>query len=76
MKNTIPQSSGIFRSMDEYRNLLILLKESNDWYEVSVSTPINNVGFQENWFSCISSSQTWRIVMPDAPFEGLWEEVK
>lgn len=41
-----------------------------------VAKPYNNIsGFQERWFVHKPSSQVWRLVRPDPPFAGMFEEV-
>lgn len=32
-------------------------------------------GFEEKWFKCIASSETWRLVSPQDPFHGYWGPV-
>ena len=32
-------------------------------------------GFEEKWYKCIGSNETWRLVSPQAPFQGYWGPV-
>ncbi|MDE4514664.1 hypothetical protein [Pseudomonas fragi] len=32
-------------------------------------------GFEEKWFKCIVSSETWRLISPQDPFHGYWGPV-
>jgi hypothetical protein len=44
--------------------------------EVSVQKPyIGATTFREKWFRHIESGQLWRLVWPDGPFTGLFEQV-
>jgi hypothetical protein len=43
---------------------------------ITEQTPVQDryagPGFEEKWFKCIVSNETWRLVSPQAPFQGYW----
>lgn len=60
-----------FERFQRYVNSLVT---DGDLKEVSVEKYY--AGFKEQWFMCIKCKQVWRLVHPDFPFKGLWEQVK
>ncbi len=64
------RSIGEFERFQEY---LDQLKRDGDFIEIEVVKPY--AGFPEQWFLCVKCQQTWRLVYPDFPFKGLWEQV-
>ncbi|SEF01839.1 hypothetical protein SAMN04489800_3640 [Pseudomonas deceptionensis] len=46
---------------------------------ITEQTPVQDSyagpGFEEKWFKCIVSNETWRLVSPQAPFKGYWGPV-
>ncbi len=66
-----------FRSIwefEKFQKYLDGLIKDGDLIEVEVGKPY--AGFPEQWFLCNGCQQTWRLVHPDFPFKGLWEQVK
>jgi hypothetical protein len=51
------------------------LQVDANWREVPVLQPQSNVGFIERWYRCVVCGRSWRLVEPDPPFRGVWEEV-
>jgi len=43
--------------------------------EVSVQDSYAGQYFEEKWFKCKESSDTWRLVAPQDPFHGYWGPV-
>lgn len=67
--------SGAFSSSSDYHDFSELVEISEEFTEVPVQTPYSTTGHYERWFMSKSSRRTWRLVEPDFPFRGLWEEV-
>ena len=45
--------------------------------EVAVASPyLGATTFTEEWFRHLSSGEVWRLVWPDAPFTGIFEQVE
>jgi hypothetical protein len=42
---------------------------------INKKSPSMPFGFEEKWFRCKASGETWRRVTPEFPFRGLWEEI-
>lgn len=70
-----------FDTPGEYRRFCVWL-ESQIAAGMVESIPIGQskkeipFGFNEKWFKCKESNETWRLVAPDAPFRGSWAEVE
>jgi hypothetical protein len=67
-----------FRSDDEYRRVLAQLVEqvrTGAVKEVRVSKRYSGIDWDEQWFTCKSTRETWRLVAPDPPFEGVFKPV-
>lgn len=58
----------------DYSHLLKSIAAS-DLIEVPVRKKYQDVGEEERWYRCPSCRRTWRLVAPDYPFRGVWEEV-
>lgn len=43
--------------------------------QVPVQESYAGPGFEEKWFKCIVSNETWRLVSPEDPFHGYWGPV-
>jgi hypothetical protein len=43
--------------------------------EERVKTPYSGIDWDEHWYQCAASKQTWRLVAPDPPFNGIFEPV-
>ena len=70
-----------FNTPGEYRRFYLWLKSQLDAdmieeVPVGCSTKEMPFGVDEKWFRCKESSEVWRLVAPEAPFSGLWEEVE
>lgn len=67
-----------FRSDGEYQRLLALIDEqirSGLAKEVRVAKPYSGVDWDEHWFVCGATRETWRLVAPDPPFDGVFKPV-
>ncbi len=65
-----------FDSLQEYKEFAAQLEENSAWKEVSVETPYSPIGgIYERWFTNSENNETWRLVEPDGPFRGVWEQV-
>lgn len=51
------------------------LEASGAFTPVPVGIPYSNVGLSEHWYQCNTCQMVWRLVEPDAPFAGIWEQV-
>ena len=43
--------------------------------QVPVQENYAGSAFEERWFKCLASSDTWRLVSPQDPFHGYWGPV-
>lgn len=67
---------GAFTSSTDYFAFLEQVERSADLIEVPVEKPYSNVGLRERWFESKSrAGRKWRLVEPDFPFKGLWQEI-
>lgn len=67
-----------FISLDEYERFVRWLdKQINIGKIVLVPVMESYAGaaFEEKWIKCLSSSEIWRLVAPQAPFMGYWGPV-
>lgn len=71
----VNQFAGDFRSPSEYMALTALISRTASLQETPVITPYDNVGCKERWFTCSACGGVWRLVDPDPPFTGLWQQV-
>lgn len=46
------------------------------WTKIPVKVPYSNVGVSEKWYQCLKCQKKWRLVEPDPPFAGLWDELQ
>ena len=68
-----------FTSEEDYEHLLASLRsqvESGLATEEHVKKPYSKVEWDEHWYRCLSTRQTWRLVAPDPPFRGIFKPVK
>ncbi len=70
-----PDKSGSFANWEEFDAFQARLKSNNEWKPVPVLHPYANIGETEQWFLYCATGETWRLVEPDAPFQGCWERV-
>jgi hypothetical protein len=75
MNTHIPRNAGQFSDWQEYESLRDLLNQSEDWEEVAVSSPKSDVGFHETWYRHKATGEAWRLIEPDPPYRGAWEQV-
>lgn len=66
---------GPFSGWNDFDAFLATLKAAPSLSLVPVKVPHSNVGLQENWYQCSKCQAVWRLVEPDPPFTGLWEQV-
>lgn len=66
---------GTFRSPSDYEALLNAIARSDCLSEVPVLQRYDDVGGKERWFACAKCGRRWRLVDPDPPFTGIWQEV-
>jgi hypothetical protein len=68
--------SSSFASLSEFLRFRESLQQP-EWQEVDVEERWTTVGgFVERWYRHVPTNSIWRLVEPDAPFEGLWERVR
>jgi hypothetical protein len=67
-----------FRSDDEYERFRFGILEqvkSGLAKEERVKNRYSGIDWDEHWYRCSTSKQTWRLVAPDPPFNGIFEPV-
>lgn len=69
------RETGSFKSSQDYYNFEGNLLKNSNFRELKVEEPKNNVGFYERWFECNKCGSVWRLVEPDPPYKGLWENI-
>lgn len=70
------RKSGSFNSWQDYQQFELSLRNGREFKEISVGSLYADVGLVETWFECMKCYKKWRLVEPDPPFKGIWEEVK
>lgn len=65
-----------FKSLQEYYEFEISLKNDKNFNKIPVDSSYSNVGLIESWFECNKCKKKWRLVEPDPPFKGVWEEIQ
>jgi hypothetical protein len=43
--------------------------------EERVRKPYSGVEWDEHWYRCVSTKETWRLVAPDPPFKGVFKPI-
>ena len=71
----MPVEPGRFHNLAEFRSLQDWLADNSGWEQVPVTKPLTNVGLRESWYRCASDGTTWRLIEPDPPYPGVWEQV-
>ena len=67
-----------FESDEQYAQLSNRLGEqlrSGLAKEERVSKPYSGVEWEEHWYRCLDTKQTWRLIAPDPPFKGLFKPI-
>jgi hypothetical protein len=67
-----------FNSDDEYERFLTWIMDqvrSGVAMEVPVAERYSGIDWNERWFQCLASRATWRLVAPDPPFHGVFNQV-
>lgn len=59
---------------ERFQKYIENLINSGDLKEIAVQNHYG--GFNEQWFVCTKCKNIWRLVHPDFPFKGLWENVR
>ena len=65
-----------FNSDEEYERFLTSIREqvrSGVAKEGPVAEPYSGIHWDERWFQCVASKDTWRLVAPDPPFKGVFK---
>jgi len=65
-----------FKDWQDYFQFAESLEHSESLKEIPVSCLYADVGLIETWFECTNCHRKWRLVEPDPPFKGIWEEIK
>ena len=70
-----------FQSLSEFNRFVDWMSEhvkSGEAQEVPVGKLYlgDCAGFPEKWFLHVASGQIWRLVWPDFPFTGIFEQVE
>ncbi|NKD88810.1 hypothetical protein HEQ72_10925 [Haematospirillum sp. 15-248] len=67
-----------FKGPGEYNRFLkwIHMQIANgNMLEVEIQEYYAGPSFDEKWYACKDSGRIWRLVAPQAPFEGFWGPV-
>jgi hypothetical protein len=67
-----------FRSDEEYERFRARITEqvrSGLASKERVKKRYSGIDWDEHWYRCAASKQTWRLVAPDPPFNGIFEPV-
>jgi len=67
-----------FNSDADYAKFLRRIEEqvrSGVAKEVRVAKPYSGIDWDERWFQCLARKDTWRLVAPDPPFQGVFKPV-
>lgn len=67
-----------FSSDEEYERFAARIREqvrSGFAQEVRVAKPYSGIEWDEHWFQCAATKDTWRLVAPDPPFMGIFKPV-
>jgi hypothetical protein len=79
MKNCPWESIEDFRSLNEFERFGRWMDEqvtTGEAMEVVVARPyIDAPAFREKWYRHAASGEVWRLVWPDGPFTGVFEQV-
>lgn len=79
MKNCPWKSIDDFRSLIEFERFGKWVDEqvvAGEALEVVVTRPyLDAPAFREKWYRHAASGEVWRLVWPDGPFTGLFEQV-
>ena len=78
---TIPQLEEIyeFQCLSEYERFVLWINKfvrDGAIEEIDVSERYIGATFSERWFKDKSTGLIWRLVAPDFPFKGTFEQVK
>lgn len=67
-----------FYSLIEFKSFLKWIEEQkNNGLAIELEAKSKyDFNLQERWFKCLITNEIWRLVYPDFPFVGLWEQVK
>jgi hypothetical protein len=71
----IIESFGSDEEFERFRNRILAQVESGLAKEERVKSPYSGIDWNEHWYRCAASKQTWRLVAPDPPFNGIFEPV-
>ncbi|GAB7128843.1 hypothetical protein JCM19000A_33510 [Silvimonas sp. JCM 19000] len=69
------REAGPFTGWNDFDAFDAVLKAETSLVQVPVKAPYSNVGLLERWYQCSKCQCIWRLVEPDPPFAGLWEQV-
>ncbi len=73
--NTLERVNG-FHSIGEFERLQGYINELiKQEYLEEVPVEKKYAGFPEQWYKCPRCQQLWRLVHPDFPFKGIWDNV-
>jgi hypothetical protein len=60
---------------EELRGRLTSQVSSGLAKEEPVRKPYSGVEWDEHWYRCVATGETWRLVAPDEPFKGLFKPI-
>jgi hypothetical protein len=66
---------GSDEEFERFRKRILAQVESGLATEERVKNRYSGIDWDEHWYRCTASKQTWRLVAPDPPFNGIFEPV-
>jgi hypothetical protein len=63
-----------FRGKSDFLLFKRELEESTSWIRISAPIGYSFFGLTTYWYRNQHTGKVWRLVEPDPPFRGLWEE--
>jgi hypothetical protein len=69
------ESFGSDEEFERFRKRILVQVESGLVQEERVRNRYSGIDWDEHWYRCATSKQTWRLVAPDPPFNGIFEPV-
>jgi hypothetical protein len=64
-----------FASLSDFRQLVRQLQPPA-WEEIPVEERADNLGLVERWYRETATGAIWRLLEPDPPFRGCWEQLR
>jgi len=66
---------GSDEEYERFRARIVEQTKSGLAKEERVKRRYSGIDWDERWYRCAATKQTWRLVAPDPPFNGIFEPV-